>query len=211
VAFVVTTGSVVWCEFWCQQLGQFSLNVRVYQCENSILSPEIAGQDFANILSNRARILFRNVLPAMASYYGCRVRPFPLNAETPAHRVQPTTGVFGVKGLPGQVAVLVRSTTGLFGRKHKGRNYIPFVPVSALDDANKPTATWNAAAEPLAQFLGVGGSIGTGSLGSTLQAVTRRLFLGGRFNYISASIVQTPATMRTRSKINHPVDDPPFV
>jgi len=211
VAFNIVTGDLLWCEFWCQHLGQFSLNVRVYRITNAILSPEIPSTTFVSLLSSRARILFRAVLPSQGSYYGVRIRPFPLNAETPEYKVQVTSGVWAGKGLPGQVAMLIRSTTGLFGRKNKGRNYIPFIPPAALDELNKPTAAYNDSSAALVQFLGVGGTIGTGVNGAALQAVTRRFFDGAPRNFVSATLVQTPATMRTRSKMNRPTDDVPFV
>jgi hypothetical protein len=143
--------------------GQYGLNIRYYlvdQVEGA------SGTEFemANILKTDLGTLYQPLINDEAIFLGVSVRNLtqlpPPAAVTSSGGSLAGTG--GTPPLPTQVAGIITLRSGLAGRAHRGRLYIPFPSGDSNDaDTDRPNAGYIAAATALANELILPKLIGT--------------------------------------------------
>jgi hypothetical protein len=113
--------------------------------------------------------LYKGVLSANAVWYGIDVQkilPLPIALAVPRTTLT-GAGTAGAPMMPGQVAGLLRYTTGIAGRSGRGRSYIPFMSQASADAQGKVVAGYTTLLNALLAAFLTNMNYGTG--GNTSQ------------------------------------------
>jgi len=136
-----------WIEvrFHCQDEDQAGINVRHYRkyLEETGAGVFTLGQ-FVDMLNGVFTPLYRPCLNNTSVYVGADARI--ISGVFPSARAEafpgPLAGLAPAGPLPGQVSSVVGLQTRLGGQRGRGRTYVPFPPVNAMDAMGKMTAVF---------------------------------------------------------------------
>lgn len=162
----MTVGDVVKVGFASWMFGQLGLNIRYYRVVAvgaSQPSMQEVAQNFKTVFDG----LYADLLVDDAEFLGCAVRnisPSPGEASF-ASTGAPVAGLETGDPMPSQVSGIITLQTGLSGRDHRGRIYVPFPSTTVNTPGDdRPSLAYistldSLGAEMIAtQFITVGGA-----------------------------------------------------
>lgn len=133
----VAPNDIIEAKFFCMTSDQLGLSVCHFNV-GPVVVGNVPPQAIADRLANYSAVLFQNLMPASAQFYGTGVKDI---SQTP-----PPVSTFSAMGrgaglqpgilLPTQTSGLITWRTPFAGRKYRGRMYVPFPWVAADAGAN---------------------------------------------------------------------------
>lgn len=127
-------GDVIQAKFACYGNSQVGLNIRHWVVSSETAGPPDPGE-VAGDLSGAMAPKYKALISSTVVFSGVGVQkiwPLPVSVET-AYVFDDGAGTAGATLLNSQASGLIKLTTGLAGRKNRGRVYVPFP--AAGDDA----------------------------------------------------------------------------
>ena len=206
----ITLGDTFIVESWCKSREQYSLNARTFKLDDAAFTMPHTTEDLLLAIDPILSEAYTRYLSTESLYYGTRITRTHPSADGPYSVVSSVLGSQGSLPLPPQVAVLLRSTTGLLGRRNKGRTYIPFIPSAFMGADGRLTSGGLIRMLFVLNIARLGITGDVGGEGFHLQPVVRMSSSAAGRPYVSATIERTFATMRSRSSL-YGLDDAPFI
>ena len=212
MAINIAIGDVWTVRHACRTATQVGINVVHYIC-TAIGGLPITDADFADNVDTNISVKFKAMLPTTATYWGVQVqRILP----------QPTTFPVSLSGrngpgtiasnlLPEQVSGIATFRTASAGRKFRGRAYLPFPPINAVNTpADTPTVAYIALMDAVTQEMGTPYVIAVGGRTGTMTPVIYH-----RSNSTTTIVTQALtrpywATQRRRGDAGRPNLNPPW-
>jgi hypothetical protein len=129
----------------CNNTNQVAFNT-VYFNITAVGASPATDADMALSLDQTVAPNYKAIMGSTSSYYGVKVTRISPIGLIPSPVVSATltgVGTVGVGCLPGQTCGVMRLTTGLLGKKNRGRLFLPFPQPSLNDNVlNTPTAAY---------------------------------------------------------------------
>ncbi len=205
---ILTVGDVHRAVFVCSLGNQFSQNVRHFQV-TSIVNGPATDVAITSALSTRAAGGYRPLLSVQARYEGVKTQRIIPTQENPV--VSTTDAGQGQEAgdaLPPQIAGLIRYTSNTFGRRGRGRMYIPFMAEGYNDPFGHPSQGALVAMDALGEVMN---GVETFALAGSTVDITfgRPHSISGVFiPWVTAEPANRWATQRRRSFIGKSDSNP---
>lgn len=138
----MTVGDIYRCVVYCREDSQLGLNVSHFRV-TSVVPDGVTELFVANFLSALFKPLYAVALNAVATFRGVsiqRVSPTPVADIIYSALATGTVSGSGDSMSP-QTAGVIKLTTGLAGRRYRGRKYIPF-PGEDRNTLGYPTSAY---------------------------------------------------------------------
>lgn len=156
MAYRLVSGDIVEVKYFCYDLtlSQVSVNVCHYRVDN-VIGGSVTDVDAANQIVAAVKNPFKDILNPQATFYGVTVQKIFPGALT--FRVGDASGAGpGTNGgdpAPAQLSLVITKQTALAGRSKRGRLYVSFPPVDAIQADATPTLVYDALAIALATVV----------------------------------------------------------
>lgn len=209
VMAVVGLGDRFVLDVWLHWKGVYALNRRTWDLKVMLGPGGATTEEIAALMGSDLVDCYRRAIGNDANFYGWSLlRTHPSN-DGPWINAFNQPGINTSPSLPPQVAVLIKMSTGLLGRRNRGRTYIPFVPSGFVGSNGNLTPTAMVRYEDLRLLAVQGLTVNDGVTQYGFVPVVRTGSSAEGRPYINSSIEIVPATMRSRSRI-YGDDLPPF-
>lgn len=149
MAHVVGVAEILEMKIFCTLSNQVSINVRHYRVA-AVTGVTVTDLSIALALSPVFATPYKAMLAAPATYKGVSIQVIkPVGFDAQFSSVGNGSGTGGDEALPPSNAGLIKLSTGLAGRKGRGRAYVPFPSESASNDQGECTTGYVTALDTL--------------------------------------------------------------
>lgn len=169
---MLVTGNILISRVWCHTADQAAVNVRYWRVDSHTGNGGNLAQ-LAALLNAALDDDYKGLLSVGATYRGVQVQRVWPTPPTVAESNVTTAGVGLVAGdmQPKQVSGLITFTTGLAGRKYRGRLYVPFPGEASNAVLGVPVAAYVTGLTNLGSLYTASYSPGAGADTSFVQPI----------------------------------------
>jgi hypothetical protein len=203
---VIANNDILEARLVCYLGPQLGINVYHYRAEN--LTPvvgDVTTADAAVLLSDAYADAYAECMTDVASFFGAGVRRLePTVTLEDGWAGDERTGASPGTPLPTQMCGLIAFLTGLGGRMHRGRRYVPFPSLDHIDASGNPISTYLTPLAALAAIFTAGSTV-TGVGGTTVDLVPVLKHADNTVDPITSAAVRNKwGTQRSRGGYGRP-------